>query len=155
MTIRFEALPTEAVRALQLGAADVYGNPPERRICDGGNLPCRHCLKNIDTGETYLIVSWRPFGTVQPYAETGPIFLHADACDRAAASPQPTPTLQSPDYIVRGYDCDERIIYGTGGVVPTDHIADRARELFEDDRVEFVHIRSAQNNCYQCRVDRD
>lgn len=155
MTIRFEALPTEHVRALQLGSTDAYGNLPERRISGGGNTPCRHCLKSIDEGEPYLIVAWRPFGALQPYAETGPVFLHADSCARAVASDQTPMILQSPDYIVRGYDNDERIVYGTGGVVPTDRVADRARQLLEDGNVEFVHIRSAQNNCYQCRVDRD
>lgn len=154
MTIRFEALPTEAVRAVQLGAVDVYGNPPERRISEGGHMPCRHCLKNIDAGEAYLVVSWRSFESLQPYAETGPIFLHAETCARAVASDMTPTALQSPDYIVRGYDGNERIIYGTGGVFPTSKIADRARELLEDEHVEFVHIRSAQNNCFQCRVDR-
>lgn len=127
MTIRFEALPTEAVRAVQLGATDVYGNPPERRISEGGHTPCRHCLKNIDAGEEYLIASWRPFESLQPYAETGPIFLHAKTCARAVASDMTPMTLQSPNYIVRGYDGNERIIYGTGGVVPTGRISDRAK----------------------------
>ena len=154
MPIRFEALLTDAVRAVQLGAVDDYGNPPERRVCEGGHMPCRHCMKNIDAGEEYLIVSWRPFESLQPYAETGPLFLHAGTCARAVSSDMTPMSLQSPDYIVRGYDRDERIIYGTGNVVPTERIVERAEQLLEDERVEFVHIRSTQNNCYQCRVDR-
>jgi len=31
--------------------------------------------------------------------------------------------LDSPDYIVRGYGPDDRIVYGTGAVVPTPEIA--------------------------------
>jgi Protein of unknown function (DUF1203) len=62
--------------------------------------------------------------------------------------------LASPDYIVRGYNEGEQIVYGTGVVVPTNQIAGRAEELLADDSISFVHVRSAQNNCFQCRIDR-
>jgi hypothetical protein len=62
--------------------------------------------------------------------------------------------LASPDYIVRGYGADDRIVYGTGGVVATATIPARAGELLADDRVAYVHVRSARNNCYQCRIER-
>ncbi|MGL6209540.1 MAG: DUF1203 domain-containing protein, partial [Paracoccaceae bacterium] len=54
----------------------------------------------------------------------------------------------------RGYSADDRIIYGTGSVVPTEAIAVRAGELFADPRVAYLHVRSARNNCYQVRIDR-
>src|SRR5690242_2838208 len=119
MTIRFTALPTDKVRALQQGAPDAYGFVPERRVSDGDGVPCRHCLKGVAAGEEYLILAYRPFPALQPYAETGPIFLHAKECPRAAESDAWPEMLTSPDYIVRGYGADDRIVYGTGAVVPT------------------------------------
>ncbi|MEM7120770.1 MAG: DUF1203 domain-containing protein [Pseudomonadota bacterium] len=154
MTIRFEALPTEAVRLLQNGGTDAYGHAPDRRLSDGVGVPCRHCLRNIEAGDRYLVMAYRPFESLQPYAETGPIFLHAEPCARAQPSDAPPPILSSPNYIVRGYDADEEIMYGTGTVVPTDGIAARAEELLTNDEVAFVHVRSASNNCFQCRIDR-
>lgn len=62
--------------------------------------------------------------------------------------------LDSPDYIVRGYGHDDRIVYGTGAVIPVQKISVRAGELLERDDVAYVHVRSARNNCYQCRIDR-
>ena len=62
--------------------------------------------------------------------------------------------LSSPDYIVRGYNACEQIVYGTGGVIPTSQIASRAEELLAEDNISFVHVRSARNNCFQCRIDR-
>jgi hypothetical protein len=56
--------------------------------------------------------------------------------------------------IVRGYSADERIVYGTGAVVATDRIEETAATLFARDDVAFVHVRSASNNCFQCRIDR-
>lgn len=152
-TITYQALPTETVRAYQRGEADDYGLPPERRVSDGG-LPCRHCLGFIDAGEEYLTLAHRPFPALQPYAETGPIFLHAEPCARYEASEVLPPMLVSSDYIVRGYGRDDRILYGTGGVIETPKIGERAEALLGRDEVAYVHVRSSRNNCYQCRIDR-
>ena len=155
MTIRFTALPTEAVRALQHGGPDANGFTPERHVSDGDGVPCRHCLKNVAAGEEYLILAYRPFPTLQPYAETGPIFLHAEECERAPEDDELPEILTSADYIVRGYGADDRIVYGTGAVVPTGDVRRRAETLLERPDIAYVHMRSAQNNCYQCRIDRD
>lgn len=155
MTVLFKALPTETVRALQKGGLDAYGHAPERRVSDGDGVPCRHCLKNVAAGEGYLILAYRPFPELQPYAETGPIFLHAEPCERAEeAATIPELFLETRDYIVRGYGVDNRIVYGTGAVVPTPDIAERASMLLEREDVAYLHMRSARNNCYQCRIER-
>lgn len=153
-TIRFVAMPTALVTALQTGQPDANGHLPERHISDGAGVPCRHCLELVGAGEPYLILAHRPFTTVQPYAELGPIFLHAEGCPRYAESAQLPPILGSPQYIVRGYNRDERIIYGTGQIVPTDQIVSCAAELFTRAEVAFLHVRSATNNCFQCRIER-
>ena len=154
MSLRFKPLPTDQVRAVQRGEPDVYGNLPERHISAGSGVPCRHCLRQVAKGDTYLVLAWRPFETLQAYAEAGPLFLHAEECAPAADRLDPTGFLQSADYIVRGYDANEQIVYGTGAVTPTDKIAERAEELLGDNRIEFVHVRSAQNNCFQFRIER-
>ncbi|PLP58669.1 DUF1203 domain-containing protein [Mesorhizobium loti] len=155
MTALFKALPTEAVRALQRGGHDAYGHAPERRISDGDGVPCRHCLKTVAAGEGYLILAYRPFPELQPYAETGPIFLHAEECERAEETANiPELFLETRDYIVRGYSADNRIVYGTGAVVPTPDIAERAGMLLEREDIAYLHMRSARNNCYQCRIER-
>lgn len=150
--MRFVAMTTEEARGFRAGAADANGQVPERGVSTGG-APCRHCLRMIPDGAAMLVLAWRPFATVQPYAEVGPIFLCADDCTRGG-SEAPPEILQSPDYIVRGYGADERIIYGTGGVIATPAIAARAAELLADPGVAFVHLRSSRNNCFQCRVER-
>lgn len=155
MLIRFAAMPTEQARAFQHGAPDAYGFVPERKTSDGDGVPCRHCLRTVAAGKPYLVLAYRPFPSLQPYAETGPIFLCADECDRAAETDVlPDLFRPTPDYIVRGYGHDDRIVYGTGAVVPTHQICGRAHELLERDDVAYLHVRSARNNCYQCRIER-
>ena len=153
MPIRFTALPTDLVRAFRSGAPDANGQPPERHVSDGGGNPCRHCLGFVPEGAGMLVLAHRPFPAPQPYAEVGPIFLCADPCARWTGADVP-PMLSSPDYIVRGYGADDRIVYGTGGVVATGAIPARAEALLDDPRVAYVHVRSARNTCFQCRIDR-
>lgn len=155
MLIRYVALPTPAVRALQAGGPDAYGFPPERQVSDGGGVPCRHCLTTVSRGEPYLVLAYRPFPALQPYAETGPIFLHAEPCQRAEESDVlPAMFRATPDWILRGYGHDDRIVYGTGAVTSSHHICGRAHDLLLRPDIAYVHMRSARNNCYQCRIER-
>ena len=155
MSIRFIALDTQLVRALQAGGPDANGQTPERQISPGDGIPCRHCLQPVAKGEPFLILSHRPFPAPQPYAEQGPIFLHAEPCARPDAGPEIPRMLASPRYIVRGYAANDRIVYGSGQIVATPEIPFAAAGLFEDPRVAYLHVRSASNNCYQCRIDRE
>lgn len=153
-TIRFHAMPTADAEALWDGGADAYGNRPETMVSDGPGHPCRHCLQNIDDGQGLLVLAYRPFPSLQPYAETGPVFLHAEPCPRYACEEALPPILSSPDYIVRGYGSNNRIVYGSGAVTRTDDIPMRAKNLLERPDIAYLHVRSARNNCYQCRIDR-
>lgn len=154
MQIRFNPISSRLAEAWRSGATDAYGLAPEYRAASPGKgTPCRHCLTQVPEGKPYLIVAHRPFTGLNPYTETGPIFICAGDCP--AGGPNfPRPFLQSEHYIVRGYSPDERIIYGTGAVVPTEMIDARCRELLGREDIAFIHIRSASNNCFHCRVER-
>jgi hypothetical protein len=153
--IRFLALPTDKVRALQAGGPDAYGNAPERRVSDGSGIPCRHCLTEVPEGEPYLILAWRPFGKLQPYAETGPIFLCANPCERHPESAEtPAMFLDWERLLIRGYSEDERIVYGTGEVVETADVAGKAAGILARPEIAFVDLRSVRNNCFQARIVR-
>lgn len=153
--IQFTALATELVHAYQNGMVDANGQKPEQYISNGSGTPCRHCLQPIGLGEPYLVLAHRPFPAPQPYAEVGPIFLHAETCTpyvrETAVVP---PILDSEQYIVRGYNEHDKIIYGTGAVVPTTEIPQAAAQLLADSTVAYLHVRSSTNNCFQCRIDR-
>ncbi len=152
--IRFNAMPLADAEALWGGAADAYGFPPETMLSDGPGHPCRYCLENIEAGEELLVLAYRPFPELQPYAETGPIFLHKGPCQRYASEEVLPPVLSgSRDFIVRGYGENDRIVYGTGAVTAAGDIPAYAKNLLERPDVAYLHVRSARNNCYQCRID--
>lgn len=148
----YHPLPTDKVRALQAGGPDAYGNVPERAVSDGVGTPCRHCLCDVPNGAEMLILAHRPFSALQPYAETGPIFLCADACTAGGGTEMPQILRTSPDYLIKGYSAEERIVYGSGAVVAQEDLEARAEAILQDPRVVSVHVRSARNNCYQLRI---
>lgn len=151
----YSALPTEVVRALQAGGVDANGQVAEFSTSDGSSNPCRHCLQDIPLGHGMLILAHRPFARVHPYAETGPVFLCSDQCDRwQSVSNLPPILATSPEYLIKGYDAAERIVYGTGTVVPAITLSASIDAILENPVVAFVHIRSARNNCYQARADK-
>ncbi|MEP4035302.1 DUF1203 domain-containing protein [Pseudophaeobacter sp.] len=152
---KITALSTEITRRLQNGGLDAHGQPPERAVSDGGGNPCRHCLRHIPKGAEMLILAHRPFDTAQPYAETGPIFLCADPCTLHDSAALPEMLTNAPDYLIKGYNGEDRIVYGTGIVIPQAQMMQQAKAILTDKRVAYVHIRSARNNCYQARIDRD
>jgi hypothetical protein len=120
-----------------------------------GVEPCRHCLGTIGAGEEYLILGYRPFPAPQPYAEVGPVFIHAEACP--AYDPLqglPPREQQGSGRILRGYCSDDRIVYGTGVVVQNNDIAAQAEAILARRDVAYVHMRSATNNCFTLRIDR-
>ena len=149
-------MPSELAAAYRAGAPDANGQAPERHISDGDGVPCRHCLGYVAAGEPYLILAYRPFPAAQPYAEVGPVFLHAEACP--AYSPAeglpPRERNAASGRILRGYGANDRIVYGTGIVVGNDRIEEEAAAILARDDVAYVHMRSATNNCFSLRIDR-
>ena len=56
--------------------------------------------------------------------------------------------------LVRGYTAENRIKYSTGKVIEISAVERVVGQIFEDQDVAYVHMRSASNNCYQCRIER-
>lgn len=153
--LRFIPLDSGLVQAWRSGGADANGQKPETMISDGGGNPCRHCLDDIAQGRPMLVLAHRPFPAPQPYAELGPIFVHAEDCPRYhETAGVPAMFLRREAIMLRGYGTDDRIVYGTGKVIPTEEIESRARHLFKREDVAYIHLRSASNNCFQCRIER-
>ena len=155
MTIQIKGIPTEDARHLQRSGVDANGQLPEALISDGNGNPCRHCLEMIAEGEELLVFSYKPFSSDQPYAERGPAFLHKRECSSTEANNELPDILWASDtYIVRGYSDQEKIVSGTGQVVPKQKITAYAANLFHNNQVEFVHVRSSSNNCYLARIEK-
>lgn len=153
MKLKIEGISSDEATRFRNGGVDANGQVAVRQIADAGANPCRHCLGLIAEGGPMLVLSYRPFPSLQPYAETGPIFLHAEACPRYASDRLPSWFTHFDPAIVRGYDSRDWIRYETARVINGGEIESVCESLLENPDVAYVHIRS-KFNCFQCRVDR-
>jgi hypothetical protein len=153
MSLRIRGIPTDQYEALRAGRADANGQAPVVMKAEGGANPCRHCLGLIADGEPKLVLSYRPFAAAQPYAETGPIFLHQSACTRYDSAELPPWFAFLDPAAIRGYDAHDWIRYDTGRVVRGSELGQAASAILNDAGIAYVHIHS-KFGCFQCRVDR-
>ena len=153
MTPIFVPLDPALVAHWRAGGLDANGQRPLRAVSDGAGVPCRATLAPVPAGRPYLIVAHRPFAALNPWAETGPIFVAAEGA-LAEPSPRLPAFLASPQYLLRGYDAADRIVYGTGTLTPTPRIPQVAADLLARPEVAFVQVRSATNGCFHVRIER-
>lgn len=153
MKLAVRGIPSDAVDRIRCGGSDANGQPALTRVAEGVANPCRHCLGLIAEGEEKLVLAYRPFASLQPYAESGPIFLHNRACQLYERDTLPPWFGFMDPAIIRGYGDDDWIRYETGDVVPGADLGAACQRILSDDTIAYVHIRS-KYNCFQCRVDR-
>ena len=146
-------MPSAHAEQLRNGGTDANGQVPVHVKAQGKSNPCRHCLQQIEEGDDMLILSYRPFETVQVYAETGPIFLHKNDCTHYQEHQLPDWFQQINPAIIRGYNQQDWILYETGKVVSGTELTLACETILSQPDVSYVHIRS-RFNCFQCRVER-
>ena len=149
----FIAMPTHEFKQFQRGKVDANNQVGKTQISNGSGLPCRHCLTDIDQSDSCLLFAYRPFNSVNPYTESGPVFIHKQDCKRFVQRSIPKIILERQHVIIRGYDDQDTIVEDTGQVIKTDDFMRKAKEVLYTENVDYMHVRSASNNCYFCRVE--
>ncbi len=153
MRFTYNPISAEICTNWRNGGMDANGQPPERAISDGEGNPCRHCLRDIKAGVEMLILAARPFEALNPYAETGPVFLCAH-CEPYLDILQMPPVLEfRKQHLLKGYSALGRIVTGTGEIVQTPEIDAYLNRVFGNPDVAYVHVRSDTNNCFTLRID--
>jgi hypothetical protein len=150
-TFRILPLPTEvaeaARHAVKAGASDhaiVSADSP-------GSSPCRHCLRWAQPGERVILFPYAAIPSGHPYSETGPIFVHADECQRYSATNEYPADFRN-GRVFRAYDSKYNIIEAeiVNGSEPEAVI----ESLFQNPDTAFVDVRSVTHGCFTFRVQR-
>jgi Protein of unknown function (DUF1203) len=144
-------LPTEiadaARHAVNSGAADhtlITVDSPE-------SSPCRHCLRWAQPGERVILFPYAAIPPGRPYSETGPIFVHANECQRYSL-PSEYPADFRNGRVFRAYDSNYNII---DAQVMNGSEAEMVLEsLFQNPDTAFVDVRSLTRGCFTFRVQR-
>jgi hypothetical protein len=82
-SLNYLAIPEEVAAEARATMRDRFGHDVQR-VSDTG--PCRVCLRIAQQPEELLLLSYRPLPDAGPYAEIGPIFIHAQPCEPYAST---------------------------------------------------------------------
>ena len=149
--IRVIALPTATVqKVLATMRSPEYGHPAHTEVATGHG-PCRHCLKPLGR-EKRTLFTCNPFYRLAEVPQPGPVFIHAELCERFdEESGYPKELLQYPT-VMDGYDFEQILIVqrrASGG----NHEMVLA-EMFENAAVQYVLVRDLEAGCFDFRVER-
>ena len=144
-------LPTDiaekARRAAELGAED----HAVVTVDSATGYPCRHCLRWAQPGERVILFPHVSIPHGHPYFETGPIFVHAERCERYAR-PGEYPADFRNGRAFRAYDADYNMIDAV--VVNGSEPEVVIEKLFENPETKFLQARSVTRGCYTFGVER-
>ncbi len=71
--------------------------------------PCRHCLRWAQPGERLILFPFAAIAPGRPYSESGPIFVHAEPCERYAKTHEFPPEFRK-GRVLRAYNSQHAII---------------------------------------------
>lgn len=151
-TINVIAMPTADAQRVRDAMHDDFGNRLTPQVSDGSG-PCRHCLRYAAPGDSLLLFSYKPFDTVALYQEIGPVFVHADGCDRFPAEGGFPEDFGRRPLILRPYDANDDI-HGSQVFAEAGEAESTARAMLADPAVAYVHARSRTRGCYLFRIER-
>jgi Protein of unknown function (DUF1203) len=152
-TLIVEPIPADELRDIRAAGTDEAGNQLiPQAVTEGGN-PLRCCLRETRPGEQVLLIAYTPPGTRGPYAERGPVFIHAGPCEGYLSTDLYPPGLSHRQQVVRAYDQDGRI---ADGVLADngEHAVAVIHEMFARPGVALVHLRNVGYGCYNFTVRR-
>jgi hypothetical protein len=151
----FRVTPIEPARLAAMRAAghDEHANPFTAYPALGWE-PLRCCLRLAGERESIALISYAPFATVSPWAEVGPVYVHADACAGFDGDELPE-QLRTGPRILRTYRADETMDYAHVTLVPEGEDLEPAlSKLFAEPGVATVHVRAMLTQCFTYTVGR-
>lgn len=152
VTLQISPIPVETLRRIREHGIDDLGNPvvPEATTEDG--FPLRCCLRDSVAGERIAAIGYNPFPWTGPYAETGPVFIHAEECPGYHDREHYPEGFRHRQQIFRAYGPQQRIVDAL--IVTGDEAEQKLSELLARPEVAFVHSRNVAYGCYMFTVRR-
>ncbi|HEX4726071.1 MAG TPA: DUF1203 domain-containing protein [Pseudonocardiaceae bacterium] len=151
ITFRVEAIPATTLDRIRATGRDEAGNAPLARIDEDGGSPLRCCLRDAEPGERMLLIAYTPPGVAGPYAERGPVFVHAEPCAGYPAAHSYPMALGHRTQIVRGYDHDGNM--ATATIVADGDAAERElNTILSRPEIRVAHVRNVAAGCYNFAV---
>jgi hypothetical protein len=150
--VRIIAIETgiaERVRATL--KAPVYGFPAHVEIAED-EAPCRHCLRTIRPGERRILFTYDRFTGKESLPQPGPVYVHADDCDRYEEAADFPEELRSSPRTLEAYAIGRKL---QAQEYVTDGRFERVIErLFANPNVDYLQVNSTTAGCSTFRIER-
>jgi Protein of unknown function (DUF1203) len=154
-TFRIEAIASVELDRLRPGGQDDFGNPIDLTIDEGGGSPLRCCLRPAEPGARVGLIAYRPFTRPGPYAEVGPVFIHADRCPGYDTPDEYPPGFRNwPTMIFRPYHFNGRMAYPALAMVDGGQAEQVIATMFADPTIELIHSRNLYAGCFMFAIHR-
>jgi Protein of unknown function (DUF1203) len=160
LAFRVHAIPSVTLAEIRLARRDRFGNQLTPIIDADGGSPLRCCLRRSTPGEELYLIAYRPFTRPGPYAEAGPVFVHASACTGYLENEvYPAGYRDWPAMVFRPYrhhaelDCDA-IAYDAIEIGGGDTAESLIRTIFADPTIDFIHTRNVHAGCFMFSITR-
>jgi hypothetical protein len=151
--IRVVAIPTEIADAVRRTHKDPhYGHPAHTSVAAEG-APCRHCLQIIAAGvEKATLFTYDAFAGVESLPLPGPVYIHAEACERYPENSGFPPQLRNSPRTLNAYARGRQMI--ATEYVENGNVDAGIEKLFARADVDYIHVRSTTAGCYTFRIER-
>lgn len=134
---------------------DHGGNPIEPFVDVEGGWDLRCCLSDSVPGAQLAIIAWSPFSWSGPYAEVGPVVVHATRCPATGDRDRLPKALDGRAMTLRPYGTDRTIAYEKVRHVPSgESLTAHLSEMLDDAFIDVVHGRNVTGGCFAFQARR-
>jgi|SRR5208283_5401090 len=153
MQTRVIAIPSNLAKKVRESMKSPgYGHPAHREVASGYG-PCRHCLRTFQIGaEERILFTYDPFHGLSPYPLPGPIFIHAEECERYKENTGFPAELRAHAITLVAYGAERKVLEERR--VADGRVEEIASAMLDDAQVRFVHARDTEAGCYDLRIER-
>ena len=152
MSFRVVAIPTKLADLVRSTLRSPgYGHPAHLEVAAGYG-PCRHCLRDFQVGkESRILFTYDPFHGLESLPLPGPIFIHAEPCERCFENGFPD-DLRSHRLKFAAYGFGRRLL--AEEYVDKGQVEPVIASLLNRDEVRYLHVRDTGAGCYDFRIER-
>jgi Protein of unknown function (DUF1203) len=146
-TLNFVAIPSDIARRARETLRDDFGHG---LAVTPATAPCRHCLQIPKQPQPMILLSYQVLPDTGPYAEIGPIFIHAEPCEPYADVTTFPEDFRPRPLVLRAYDSTGSIV---DALVSDPGNAQRdALAFFANPAVAEVHVRHVSYTCFDFKI---
>ena len=150
-TFRISPLSLDVTSRIRHDMKDDFGHALSVRH-DSSSHQCRACLRLTEPEEGFILLSYSPFTSDQPYAEVGPIFIHEKECRPYEEALEYPADFPREAVVLRAYNARDEIEDAV--FVGNQPVEQAIARLFESPRVAYLHARNSTYGCFMFRIDR-